>query len=59
MGSERMSRIAAATLSDRAPPPMSRKFAGSPPARLTRSMVAIASPAPLTMQPMVPSSRMN
>ena len=38
---------------------MSRKFAGSPPARLTRSIVVIASPAPLTMQPIVPSSLMN
>ena len=58
-GSARMSRIAAATLSARAPPPMSRKFAGSPPARLTRSIVVIASPAPLTMQPIVPSSLMK
>ena len=58
-GSARMIRIAAATLSDRAPPPMSRKLAGSPPARLTRSIVVIASPAPLTMQPIVPSSLMK
>ena len=58
-GSARIIRIAAATLSARAPPPMSRKFAGSPPARLTRSIVVIASPAPLTMQPIVPSSLMN
>ena len=50
-GSARMRRIAAATLSALAPPPMSRKLAGSPPARLTRSIVVIASPAPLTMQP--------
>ena len=41
-----------------APPPTSRKFAGEPPASLMMSMVAIASPAPLTMQPIVPSSRM-
>ena len=34
-----------------APPPTSRKFAGSPPASLMMSIVAIASPAPLTMQP--------
>ena len=58
-GSARISRIAAATLSARAPPPMSRKLAGSPPARLTRSIVVIASPAPLTMQPIVPSSWMK
>ena len=58
-GSARMSRIAAATLSARAPPPMSRKLAGSPPARLTRSIVVIARPAPLTMQPIVPSSLMK
>ena len=36
--------------------PMSRKFAGSPPANLMPSIVAIARPAPLTMQPMSPSS---
>ena len=42
-----------------APPPMSRKLAGLPPARLIRSIVVIARPAPLTMQPIVPSSRMN
>src|SRR5688500_5599818 len=41
-----------------APPPTSRKFSGSPPASLMMSMVAIARPAPLTMQPIVPSSRM-
>ena len=41
-----------------APPPTSRKLAGYPPASLMMSMVAIASPAPLTMQPMVPSSLM-
>ena len=58
-GSARMIRIAAATLSARAPPPMSRKLAGSPPARLTRSIVVIARPAPLTMQPIVPSSLMK
>ena len=51
--------MAAATLSAFAPPPTSRKFAGSPPARLMRSIVVIASPAPLTMQPIVPSSLMN
>ena len=59
LGSARMIRIAAATLSARAPPPMSRKLAGSPPARLTRSIVVIARPAPLTMQPIVPSSLMK
>ena len=41
-----------------APPPTSRKFAGSPPASLMMSIVAIARPAPLTMQPIVPSSLM-
>jgi hypothetical protein len=41
-----------------APPPTSRKFAGSPPASLMMSIVAIASPAPFTMQPIVPSSLM-
>ena len=58
-GSARIRRIANVTLSARAPPPMSRKFAGSPPARFTRSMVVIARPAPLTMQPIVPSSLMK
>ena len=43
------------TRSGEAPPPMSRKFAGSPPASLIMSSVAIARPAPLTMQPMSPS----
>ena len=34
--------------------PMSRKLAGSPPACLMTSMVAIASPAPLMMHPIEP-----
>jgi hypothetical protein len=46
---------ALATRSGVAPPPMSRKFAGSPPACLIMSMVAMARPAPLMMQPMLPS----
>ena len=41
-----------------APPPTSRKLAGSPPASLMMSIVAIARPAPFTMQPMLPSRRM-
>src|ERR1700722_1533864 len=41
-----------------APPPTSRKFAGLPPAYFTMSMVAIARPAPFTMQAMSPSSLM-
>jgi hypothetical protein len=39
-----------------APPPTSRKLAGLPPASLMMSIVAIARPAPLTMQPTVPPS---
>lgn len=39
-----------------APPPTSRKFAGCPPFSLIMSIVAIARPAPLTRQPMSPSS---
>ena len=39
-------------------PPTSRKFAGSPPVSFMMSIVAIASPAPLTMQPTLPSSLM-
>jgi hypothetical protein len=41
-----------------APPPTSRKLAGWPPAYLMMSMVAIARPAPFTMQAMLPSSLM-
>ena len=47
---------ASLTVSFVAPPPTSRKFAGDPPASFTTSIVAIAKPAPLTMQPIVPSS---
>ena len=38
-----------------APPPTSRKFAGLPPQTWIMSIVAIARPAPFTMQPMLPS----
>src|SRR6185369_6141920 len=51
-------RNAASTRCCDAPPPTSRKFAGSPPASLMMSIVAIASPAPFTMQAMLPSSLM-
>ncbi|EDZ71910.1 hypothetical protein AWRI1631_74630 [Saccharomyces cerevisiae AWRI1631] len=37
-----------------APPPQSKKFAGSPPFNLMTSIVAIAKPAPLTKHPMLP-----
>src|SRR5580700_392189 len=53
---DRMRPNAALTRSAVAPPPTSRKFAGCPPCSLIRSMVAIASPAPFTMQAMLPSS---
>ena len=56
--SDRRIRNAAATFSAVAPPPTSRKLAGVPPADFTMSMVAMASPAPFTMQPMLPSSAM-
>ena len=49
---------ASVTFSAVAPPPTSRKFAGSPPNSLIVSIVAIASPAPLTRQPMLPSRLM-
>src|SRR5690554_1236642 len=49
---------AAVTFSVVAPPPTSRKLAGSPPNSLMVSMVAMARPAPLTMQPMSPSRLM-
>ncbi len=54
--SARMIRNASLTCSTFASPPTSRKFAGSPPWILIRSIVLIASPAPLTRQPMFPSS---
>ena len=49
---------ASVTFSAVAPPPTSRKLAGSPPNSLMVSMVAIARPAPLTRQPMLPSRLM-
>ena len=56
LGSERMILKALITCSLLAPPPTSRKLAGSLPYSLMMSMVAMASPAPFTMQPMAPSS---
>src|SRR3569623_1155513 len=58
-GSAVMLLNAAVTFSSVALPPTSRKLAGSPPKYLMVSMVAIARPAPFTMQPMLPSSLMN
>ena len=58
LGSDRMIRNPAAIFAAPAPPPTSRKLAGSPPACLIRSMVAMASPAPFTMTPTFPSRRM-
>ena len=55
-GSSRIIENAVLTCSSFAPPPTSRKFAGSPPYNLITSIVAIANPAPLTKQPMFPSS---
>ena len=49
---------ASVTFSAVAPPPTSRKLAGSPPNSLMVSMVAMARPAPFTRQPMLPSSWM-
>ena len=57
-GSESRMRNAFFTCSALAPPPTSRKFAGLPPANLMMSMVAIAKPAPFTMQATLPSSLM-
>jgi len=56
--SERMILNASVTASSVAEPPTSRKLAGSPSKSLMVSMVAMASPAPLTRQPMLPSSAM-
>src|SRR3990167_6309663 len=50
---------ASVTFSAVAPPPTSRKLAGSPPNSLMVSMVDMARPAPLTRQPMLPSSWME
>ncbi|KAG1433413.1 hypothetical protein G6F57_022168 [Rhizopus arrhizus] len=49
---------ASVTFSAVAPPPTSRKLAGSPPNSLMVSIVAMARPAPFTRQPMLPSSWM-
>ena len=57
-GSDSSMPNAPATFSALAPPPTSRKFAGLPPKAWMMSIVAIARPAPFTMQPMVPSSWM-
>src|SRR5690554_459289 len=54
--SDRMILNASVTRSLVAPPPTSRKLAGWPPASLMMSMVPMARPAPLTIQPMLPSS---
>ncbi|MNI40515.1 hypothetical protein D3C73_947400 [compost metagenome] len=55
LGSFKMMLKAALTVCAFAVPPTSRKLAGSPPANLMISMVAIAKPAPLTIQPTLPS----
>src|SRR5437660_302570 len=57
-GSLMRMRKAFLTCSAEAPPPTSRKLAGEPPAYLMMSMVAMARPAPLTMQATLPSSLM-
>ena len=49
---------ACVTCAAEAPPPTSRKLAGEPPCSLIMSIVAMARPAPLTMQPMLPSRPM-
>ena len=54
-----MMRKAFFTASSVALPPTSRKLAGEPPWYLMMSMVAMARPAPFTMQPMLPSSLMK
>ena len=53
--SAKISLKAAVTFSFDAPPPTSKKFAGSEPYNLIISIVAIAKPAPFTMQPILPS----
>ena len=46
---------AVSTRSLSAVPPTSKKLAGLPPACFIKSIVAMAKPAPLTMQPTLPS----
>ena len=55
-GSAPISRSAVTIAAGSLAVPMSRKLAGSPPSNLIASIVAMARPAPLTMQPMSPSS---
>ena len=57
-GSAIMILKALVTVSAVAPPPTSKKLAGAPPCNLIKSMVAMAKPAPLTMQPMLPFNAM-
>ena len=56
LGSCMMILNPASTVCALAVPPTSRKLAGSPPLSLIMSMVAMAKPAPFTMQPTLPSS---
>src|SRR5262245_46975131 len=58
LASESRIRNAFLTCSALAPPPTSRKFAGLPPAYWMMSIVPMASPAPFTMHPTLPSSLM-
>src|SRR5690606_10610928 len=55
LSSDRMILNASETRSLVAPPPTSRKLAGAPPCSCTMSMVPMARPAPLSMQPLWPS----
>ena len=56
--SDRIIFRAAETFSFEAPPPTSKKLAGYFPYSLIISIVAIANPAPLTIQPILPSNLM-
>ena len=58
LSSPKMILNASVTFSLVAPPPTSRKLAGFPPKWLIVSIVAIAKPAPFTIQPMSPSKAM-
>ncbi len=58
LGSDIRMRNPFSTVCTLAPPPTSRKLAGDAPASLMMSIVAMARPAPLTMQPTDPSSLM-
>ncbi|KAH3686640.1 hypothetical protein WICPIJ_002390 [Wickerhamomyces pijperi] len=57
--SDKINLKACSMVSGVAPPPQSKKLAGLPPYKVMTSIVAMAKPAPLTKQPMLPSNLMK